>query len=128
MIGRSGGRSGGRWGRFARLRRSAGQAQVELIAGIPIVLVAGLLALQALAVGYTLSLADGAAEAGALSLSGGGEPLAAAESAVPGWAKQRIGVSVEGSRVRVELRPPTLLPFLGDHLGVSSSAWARRPG
>ena len=46
-----------------------GQASVELLAGIPALLLAGLLALQLLAVGYSVTLADGAAEAGALALA-----------------------------------------------------------
>ena len=44
-----------------------GQASVELLAGLPALLLAGLIGFQLLAAGYALTLADGAAEAGALA-------------------------------------------------------------
>ena len=43
-----------------------GQASVELVAAVPGVLLAAVLCLQLLATGYSLTLADGAAEAGAI--------------------------------------------------------------
>jgi len=43
------------------MAREAGQATVELVAALPALLLAGLLALQLLATGYALTLADGAA-------------------------------------------------------------------
>ena len=49
-----------------------GQASVELVAALPALLLAALVALQLLAAGYALTLADGAAEAGALALASGG--------------------------------------------------------
>ena len=51
-----------------------GQASVELLAGVPALVLAGLLALQLLVAGYALTLADGAVEAGAIALAGGREP------------------------------------------------------
>src|SRR5436190_12328648 len=54
-----------------RPRGECGQASVELLAGVPALLVAGLIALQLLAAGYSLTLADGAAEAGAMALAAG---------------------------------------------------------
>ena len=51
--------------------RECGQATVELLAAVPVLLLAGLLAMQLLATGYALTLADGAAEAGALALASG---------------------------------------------------------
>ena len=45
-----------------------GQASVELVAAVPALLLAALIALQLLLAGYALTLADGAAEAGALAL------------------------------------------------------------
>ena len=47
-----------------------GQASVELVAAVPGVLLAAVLCLQ-LATGYSLTLADGAAEAGAIALASG---------------------------------------------------------
>jgi hypothetical protein len=102
-----------------------GQSTVELVAALPALLLAGLIALQLLAVGYALTLADGAAEAGALALATGRPALAAARQALPGWAADDVELAVAGGRVTVRLRPPSPLPGLADRLTVSSSAAAR---
>jgi pilus assembly protein CpaE len=102
-----------------------GQAAVELLAGLPALLAAGLAAFQLLAVGWSLSLADGAAEAGALAAAGGTDPLRAAREALPGWARDRVRVREGGGEVTVELRPPSPLPGLSERLAVTSHAWAR---
>ena len=111
--------------RGSRRGRDSGQAQLELIAGIPLLLLAATIALQLLAVGYSQSLADGAAEAGAIAAADGRDPLEAARGGLPGWARGRINVDAEDGRVEVALEPPALLPGLGGHLGVSSDAYAR---
>jgi hypothetical protein len=104
-----------------------GQASVELIAGIPALLLAGVVALQLLVVGYSLTLADGAAEAGALAVAVGRDAEPAVEDALPGWAQNRVDVEVRGGEVRVRLRPPSPLGAVSDRLAVSSEAWVRRP-
>jgi hypothetical protein len=104
-----------------------GQATVELIAAVPALLLAGLMALQILAAGYSLTLADGAAEAGALALAAGEPAAMAARDALPGWTEDDLEVSVRGRRVTVRLRPPSPLGAIADRLTVSSSA-AARPG
>jgi len=109
----------GRWG------AERGQSTVELVAALPALLLAGLLALQLLVAGYSLTLADGAAEAGALALASGRPAVAAARDAVPGWAEDGVSVSVEGGRVTVRLRPPSPIPSLARALAVTSSAQAR---
>jgi hypothetical protein len=102
-----------------------GQATVELVAAMPVLLAAALIALQLLVAGYALTLADGAAEAGALALASGGSAAAAARAALPGWAEDDVAVSVRGGTVTVRLLPPSPLHSLADHLAVSSSAHAR---
>jgi hypothetical protein len=102
-----------------------GQATVELIAALPALLLAGLVALQLLATGYAMTLADGAAEAGALALASGGPAADAAREALPGWAEDDVSVSVAGGEVSVRLRPPSPIPALAERLTVSSSADAR---
>jgi hypothetical protein len=102
-----------------------GQATVELIAALPALLLAALVALQLLAAGYAMTLADGAAEAGALALASGGSAPEAARAALPGWAKEDISVAVEGGTVSVRLRPPSPLRSLAERLSVSSTAAAR---
>jgi hypothetical protein len=105
-----------------------GQASIELLAAVPAVLVVALLCLQLLATGYAVTVADGAAEAGAIALASGLAPEEAVEAALPGWARDRVGLQTTGGRLTVTLRPPSPLPQLADALEVSSTAWARRPG
>lgn len=105
--------------------REAGQASIELIAAVPALLLTALLALQLLATGYTLTLADGAAEAGALALASGQPAVAAARDALPGWAADDVDVKVGGGRVTVRLPPPSPLPAVAERLAVTSSAVAR---
>jgi hypothetical protein len=102
-----------------------GQATVELVAALPALLLAALVALQLLVVGYAMTLADGAAEAGALALASGHSAAEAARGALPGWAEDDFSVAVEGGAVSVRLRPPSPIEALADRLTVSSSAAAR---
>jgi hypothetical protein len=104
-----------------------GQASVELLAGIPALVLAGLVALQLLAAGYSLTLADGAAEAGAMALAAGRPAEPAVRDALPGWARGRSDVDVDGGRLTVRLDPPSPLPAVAHGLEVSSSTWVRRP-
>jgi hypothetical protein len=102
-----------------------GQATVELVAALPALLLAALVALQLLLAGYAITLADGAAEAGALALASGGSAAEAAREALPGWAEDDVAVAVEGGEVSVRLRPPSPIEGLADRLTVTSSASAR---
>lgn len=113
-----------RWSRIA-LADDRGQAPLELVAGLPILFVAGVIGLQLLAAGYSLTLLDGAVEAGAAALASGQAPGAAVERALPAWARGRTEVEVSGGRVRATLRPPSLLDSVSEHLEVSSTAWVR---
>ena len=106
-------------------RAQPGQASVELVSLVPLVLAVGLVAGQLLAVGYSSVLAGNAAEAGALALAGGGDPRAAVKEALPGWSRARV--SVRGGEVTVELRPPTLLRALTGELDVSAEAVVEAP-
>jgi hypothetical protein len=107
--------------------REDGQASVELLAAVPALLLAGLVSLQLLAAGYSLTLADGAAEAGALALAAGKPPAAAARDALPGWARGRVDVDVDGGHIAVRLRPPSPVPGVAERLASESEAWVRRP-
>jgi Flp pilus assembly protein TadG len=104
-----------------------GQATVELVAGIPALVICGLVAFQLLAVGYASSLAGDAAEAGAMAIAAGRPPAPAVRAALPGWARSRIDVSTGGGALTVNLRPPSPFAAIADRLEVSSSAWARPP-
>jgi hypothetical protein len=112
----------------SRWRGEAGQASVELLAAVPALILAALISLQLLAAGYALTLADGAAEAGALALAQGGSAAEAARDALPGWADDNVSVAVEGDEVIVRLRPPSPFGSIADHLAVTSMASARSAG
>jgi hypothetical protein len=103
---------------------SRGQASVEMVAALPALLLAALVALQLLAAGYAMTLADGAAEAGALALASGRSAPEAARAALPGWAEDDVEVSVAGGTVAVRLRPPSPLSAVAARLEVTSTASA----
>ena len=105
-----------------------GQAQVELVAAIPVVFCIGVIILQLLAVGYAQSLADGSAEAGAYAVAAGLPSEQAARDALPDWAADRARIETEGGRVTVEIDSPSLLGEVGHRLAVDSSAWAAPGG
>jgi hypothetical protein len=105
--------------------RESGQATVEAVAAIPLLLAAGTVALQLLLAGYALTLADGAAEAGALALAAGRPARLAAGAALPGWAEEDVEVKVRGGEVVVRLHVPSPLPGVADALVLTSSAFAR---
>jgi hypothetical protein len=86
---------------------------------------AATISVQLLLVGYSLSIADGAAEAGALAGAAGRNAREAARDALPGWARGRSRVTAEDGRVRVEVRPPAPLTVVARALTVSSEAWSR---
>jgi hypothetical protein len=110
-----------------RVREERGQASVELAAGAVAMLLAGLVALQLLAAGYAVVMADHAAEAGALALANGHASADAARAAVPGWPTGAIRVVEEGDRVRVTLVPPSPFRLLRERLSVTGTAVAQRP-
>ncbi len=110
------------------MARECGQATVELLASIPLLLIAGAVALQLLLVGYALTLADGAAEAGALALAAGRPAKVAVEKSLPSWTEHGVEVAVRGGEVTVRLAPPSLLAAVGERLAVTSSSYARPAG
>ncbi len=109
------------------MRRERGQALVELVAGVPGLVLLGLVLLQLLAVGYSAVLAGNAAEAGAITLVGGGEAGEGARAALPGWSRARARVKASGGAVTVRLRPPGLFPRAADVLAVTGRAEVVRP-
>jgi pilus assembly protein CpaE len=110
----------------SRLGGERGQAAVELVAGLPALILCGLVAFQLLAVGYASSLAGDAAEAGAMAIAAGRPAAPAVRAALPGWARDRVDVSTEGGSLTVALRPPSPFAAIAEDLEVSSSAWVRR--
>jgi hypothetical protein len=111
-----------------RAQTERGQASAELLAGLPALGLAALIAVQLMLTGYSLTIADGAAEAGAIAGATGEDAAAAAREALPAWARGRATVTAGEGAVRVELRPPSPLASVAEHLTVTSEAWARSPG
>lgn len=109
------------------VRAERGQATLELLGVLPMLVAVALAGAQLLAVGYSSVLAGNAAEAGALALAGGADPRAGVREALPGWSRAHLRVAVSGGEVRVRLRPPTLLRPLADRLEVSASAAVESP-
>lgn len=105
----------------------SGQAAIELVGLLPVMVAVGLVLLQLLAVGYAGVLAGSAAEAGALALAGGGDAGAGVKEALPGWSRARARVTVSGGQVEVVLRPPSPLRALADRLEVSARAAVEAP-
>jgi len=89
---------------------------------LPALLAVALACLQLLAVGYAQVLAGTAAEAGALALAAGADPRAGVREALPGWARARVRIAVDGGRVGVRMRPPAALRALADRLIVEAHA------
>lgn len=105
---------------------SSGQASVEFVAVLPLVLLVLAVALQAVLAGEAVWQARVAARAAARAHSVGGDAGAAARSHLP--ARLERGLRVEpspGGAVRVSVRIPTLLPSL--HLGRTSATSHFRP-
>lgn len=108
-------------------RREAGQASIELLGALPVLMVVGLVALQLLAVGYAAVLAGSAAEAGALALAAGGDAPDGVRKALPGWSRVRARVTVERGTVEVTLRPPSPLAAVARRLEVTADASVGSP-
>ena len=97
-----------------------GQASAELIAIVPLLLVSGMALVQALVGCWALLSAGEAARAAARIAHVGGDAEAAAEAALPALL-QPGEVEINGSKVRIEIRAPVLLPGIPD-IPVSASS------
>jgi hypothetical protein len=101
---------------------NAGQAAVELVALLPLLVAVALGLLQALAAGVASELAGHAAQNGAIAIAEGRDGAAAARRSLPGWARSRVRVEVQRTRVRVQVTPPSLLPGMAGRLTATASA------
>jgi hypothetical protein len=92
-------------------RREGGTASVEMVAVVPFLLLAILVAAQIGLAGQALWAAGVAARAGARAALVGGDPEAAARRALPGSLRDRAEVS-DGDAVSVRVVIPRLLPAM----------------
>lgn len=104
-----------------------GQASLELLGALPVLLVVALVAFQLLAVGYASVLAGSAAEAGALAMAAGADVPAGVRESLPGWSRARARVESGRGRVRVRLRPPSPIRLLARKLEVTAEAAVNAP-
>jgi pilus assembly protein CpaE len=111
-------------GRDDGLAPQLGQAAVEVVALLPLVLVVALVVMQVLAAGLAWELAGHAAEAGAVAILQERDPRAAVHAALPGWSRRRAEVHVHQRRVRVTLQPPALIGRLAKLLAASAESSA----
>ena len=92
-------------------RGERGQASVELIGAIPVLLVAVLIAAQFVAAGHALWSAALAARAGARASVVGRDATRAARRALPGLLRDGARIGEDGG-VSVRVAVPRLLPGL----------------
>jgi len=104
------------------MRSIRGQAAVEVVGMLPLLLLAGMAVLQLLAAGAAHEYAGHAAEAGAIALADRRDATDAARRALPGWSRRSLDVRVDGRRVHVRLRPPAIVHAVGDLLAAEATA------
>jgi hypothetical protein len=97
-----------------------GQASVETVALLPVLLVAMLVCWQAVLAGWTAVSAAYAARAAARAELVGDPPSPAAAAAVPHSMRAGMRVSETGGRVTVTVRVPAVIP--GVQLALSADA------
>jgi hypothetical protein len=107
---------------MGRVRGASGQATIELLAVLPLVVAVVLVGVQALALGRAHELAGHAAEAGAIALVQGSAARPAVRAALPGWPRDRVAVRVTGRKVSVVLRPAAVVPVPAAWLRVRAGA------
>ena len=90
---------------MTRRPSEAGQATVELVALVPLVLILALAAAALLAGHGAREQAGSAAQAGAMAMLQGGDPRASARRALPAGARRRAAIEIHGRRVTVRVRP-----------------------
>ena len=96
------------------MERERGQASVELVAVLPLLVACALIAAQALPAGWALWSAGNAARAGARAEHVGGDGERAARRSLPPRLRADAKVAgagdQEGDELRVSVRAPGLIP------------------
>ena len=99
-----------------------GQATVELVALLPLLLIAALAGAALVASHAAGEQAGQAAQAGAMAVLQGGDPRAAARRALPAGARRRAAIEIRGRRVTVHIRPDLPLTALEHPLTGTATA------
>lgn len=109
------------------MRPQRGQASLEVVLFIPLLVVVVAAIVQVLAAGSARTDADAAAEAGAVALLQDADPRQAMERAL-GDAAGRADLVIDDHRVRVTVRPRAFAPLLADLLAATAQADAGEEG
>ncbi|RKQ91113.1 hypothetical protein C8N24_0930 [Solirubrobacter pauli] len=111
-----------------RLASARGQATIELLGLLPLVVLIGLVGFSFVAASTAHEQAGEAAEAGALALlQGGSDARTAARDALPEHLRTRATITVTGRRVHVRVRPRLPIAALSDRLAGEAHADAGPP-
>jgi len=102
-------------------RREAGQASVELVALLPVLVVAVAAVVQVLAAGTARERASAAAGAGAVAMLQDADPKAAVKDAL-GPAVERATFTISGRHVRVTVRPRAFAAPVAEALAATAEA------
>jgi hypothetical protein len=94
------------------MRREHGQAGIELLAILPLLVLLAAIGLQAMAWARAGVAAEDAAAAGARALTRGDDPGPAARRALPSGLRAGARVRVEAGRVRVRVVVGALVPLV----------------
>jgi hypothetical protein len=104
-------------------RTESGQASVETVAIVPLVLLVAAVGWQLVLSGHTLWLCANAARVAARAELVGKSPARAARSALPRSLERDLSVTrLDGDRVRVRLRVPILLHAWRSPVTVATTA------
>ncbi len=111
-----------------RLACARGQATIELLGLLPLVVLIGLVGFSFVASSTAHEQAGEAAEAGALALlQGGPDARTAAREALPEHLRSRSTVTVTGRHVHVRVRPRMPIAALSNRLAGEAHADAGPP-
>jgi len=114
--------------KHSRAGDTRGQATIELLGLLPLVMLLALVGFAFVASYTAHEQAGEAAEAGALALLQGGiDPRTAAREALPENLRARSTIKVVDRRVHVRVVPRTPLPGLQNRLAGEAEADAGRP-
>jgi len=104
-----------------------GQATLEVVGLLPLLLIVVLAVGQALAYGSAQESADAAAHAGALAIAQDRDPAAAARAAVPDVGRAALQLKVHAEVVDAAVQPTAIVPGLARLLTAHAHADAGAP-
>jgi hypothetical protein len=99
-----------------------GQASVELVALLPVMVLIGAVVVQLVLAGQALWLCSNAARVAARAALVGGDTAAAARSALPSSLEDGLRVRAGEGLVEVVIRLPLLVPGLHNPLPIAAAA------